>query len=108
MPIITREILKEPKHTKAIINGKMYDTEKAEKLFGFEGDRILFITPKGNYFSCKHEVIAGIEYKNGRLVQTTQVVCFDIQEESKDRLKELFGRYDIEAYIKLFGEPEEA
>lgn len=108
MPIITREILKEPKHTKAIINGKMYDTEKAEGLLKIGRDRLLFVTPKGNYFSCKYENDTFIGCGDGQPIQKTQIIYSDIQEEPEDRLREAFGRYDIEKYIELFGEPEEA
>lgn len=97
------------RHAKAIINGKLYNTEKSKKLFGIGQNRILFVTPKGNYFSCES---TNDSYRyfgdDSKLAYATEQFYFNIQEEPLDRLKEIFGRYDIEKYIELFGEPEEA
>lgn len=51
-------------HKKAIINGKLYDTEKAEFLCLFKDGRILLKTKRGNYFSCVQVIKSVNEEKN--------------------------------------------
>lgn len=92
---------------KAIINNKLYDTEKAEKVIEFRRsgmktselwgttmnlpyrhDITLYKTAKGNYFEVDEDD------KVLRVVSEAQV-------------KELLTNIDPDLYIKLFGEVEE-
>ena len=50
-------------HKKAIIIGKLYDTEKAEFLCMFKDRRILLKTKSGNYFSCSQDIKSVSEEK---------------------------------------------
>lgn len=94
--------------SKAIINGKLYDTEKAEKVVSFRrrvdmgpiysGSEIhytplhdidIYKTAKGNYF--EHDVDKGT-------ITTTD----------EDEVKDIIRRLYPDKYIELFGEVEEA
>lgn len=108
MLIHTKNVSEQPRNTKAIMNGKMYDTGKSKRLFDIGEGRILFVTPKGNYFSCKIGYDTCIKREREKQIKKTERVYSELQEEPTERLKEIFGRYDIEKYVELFGEPEEA
>lgn len=92
------------KHAKAVVDGKLYDTETAEYITKLEDGRILFETLLGNYFTCCSMVD---DYK-GVDSYTYIDVYGDIKPETKEFAKEIIGRCDIEKYIELFGEPEQA
>jgi hypothetical protein len=74
---------------KKVVNGKLYDTDKSQKLFTDPmTKRIIYRTEKGSYF---------ILYPNKELVPKTE-----------DEIKEYIGLHDADLYIRLFGEVEEA
>lgn len=93
---------------KAIINDKLYDTDKAEVVFSLKREvadmevfwkpgrhlakwhRIdIYVTKKGNYFECD---------------QDDQQIKSITQMEAKKTIKDL----NPDEYIKIFGEVEEA
>lgn len=89
-------------HAKAVIDGKLYDTEKSEYMAVFENNRILFKTANGNYFSCAVQHSIGI-------TESERILCtdyFDIRPESIEGAKNAIGKYNVDKYIELFGEPE--
>lgn len=74
---------------KRIVNGLLYDTDESELVYNdTETQRLLYRTKKGNFFTL---------YKNGEIIPKT-----------KENVKEFIGTVDVNMYIKLFGEPEEA
>lgn len=74
---------------KRIIDNLLYDTETADVVHVEESTkRVLYQTPNGNFFMF---------YPVGEIVPKTE-------ESTKDYL----GKYNVEKYIELFGEPEEA
>lgn len=72
-----------------VIDNLLYDTETAT-IVHIEEDtrRVLYQTPNGNFFMF---------YKNGEIIPKTE-------QSTKDYL----GKYNVEKYIELFGEPQEA
>lgn len=99
---------KKTTHIKAIINGKLYDTEKADFVCPFGGRSVLFKTKKGNYFSCKKNVFTHSERKQEEIIDTVETIYSDPEEETIEAVKSYIGIYEFELYIKLFGEVEEA
>ncbi len=99
-PIFKREIW----HIKSTIDGKLYDTGKSELLSYFKNDRFLFKTQKGNYFSCK------VQNESCRTIDSylSTIVYYDIRPKNIENAKKVIGKYDVDRYIELFGEPEEA
>lgn len=95
-------------HEKAIINGKLYDTEKAEFLCQFKDGRILLKTKRGNYFSCVQDIKSANEEKMDEIVETVTISHFDLREETEESVKGYIGIHELDLYIKLFGEVEEA
>lgn len=74
---------------KKIINNLLYDTELSELIYHDEvKNRRWYRTPNGNYF---------VFYATGEITPKT--------EES---VKEYLGRNNVDKYIELFGEPQEA
>ena len=72
-----------------IIGGLLYDTDIATKIHvEKETMKILYRTANGKFFTA---------YPNGEIVVKT--------EES---VKDYLGKYNIDKYIELFGEPQEA
>lgn len=97
---------------KAIINEKLYDTEKAKLLFSYKrkykgnelfwkpgyfwyawADVDIYKTEKGNYFLKVTEDDRNKEY---------------LEATSEVNVKETIKKLDAEEYIKLFGKVEEA
>lgn len=75
---------------KQIINGKMYDTEKAECILTMHNGSptiYIYMTNNGAFFAERG---------------------YNLDIVSKESVKNFLGRYDIDKYIELFGEPEEA
>ena len=72
---------------KRVINGLLYDTAN---LILTEEDtkRKLYKTPNGNFFTL---------YSTG-----------EIRAKTEEATKDYLGRYDVEKYIEVFGEPREA
>ena len=87
---------------KFFIDGKVYDTERAEKIFNSRSPGFMFELPKeftlyrterGNWFSTTINVFGTIE---GRI-------------ETEESVKQiLMYNNDIETYERLFGEVERA
>lgn len=75
---------------KEIINGKLYDTEKSERIchVGFTGYSI-WRTEKGTLFLVND-------------------ILFRISNTNQGVIKDILGKEDPEKYIELFGKPEEA
>ena len=67
----------------------LYDTDTADLIFIEEDtNRKLYKTPNGNFFTL---------YPTG-----------EIRAKTEEATKDYLGRYDVEKYIKVFGEPREA
>ena len=74
---------------KRVINGLLYDTDAANLIFTEEDtNRKLYKTPNGNFFTL---------YPTG-----------EIRAKTEEATKDYLGRYDVEKYIEVFGEPREA
>jgi len=75
---------------KAIINGKLYDTEKSEKICNvkFTGHSI-WRTTKGTLFLFND-------------------ICMQISNVNQDAIKDLLGKESPEKYIELYGGIDEA
>lgn len=74
---------------KKVVNGKLYDTEKSTLIYTEPTTgRKLYKTSKGNYYKL---------YSTGEIVPITN-----------EQAMEYLGEHDVEAYIREFGEPEEA
>lgn len=104
IPILKRETT----HVKTIIGGKLYDTEKAERLSGTEDNRTLFVTRKGNYFSCEHMYYNYMKHEGEQAFDISVTSFSNIRPESLEYAMTNIGRYNPEKYIELFGEVEEA
>lgn len=92
MQTLTRNTTEEQiRHAKAIINGKLYDTENADCLCRTDTHSI-YKTAKGTLFMT----YTG----NGMEEQITSV--------NQENIREAIGELFPDLYIKLFGEPEEA
>ena len=87
-------------HVKAIIDGKLYDTKKAELIIE-TNEKAIFRTENENYFMAK------VEY--GRTQYGTDVYqYFDIEKIDENYLKQFLGKYFVDKYIELFGKVEDA
>ena len=74
---------------KRVINDLLYDTDTADLIFVEEDtNRKLYKTPNGNFFTL---------YPTG-----------EIRAKTEEATKDYLGRYDVEKYIEVFGEPREA
>lgn len=74
---------------KRVIDNLLYDTEVSELVHIEEStNRRIYKTPNGNFFTF---------YSTG-----------EIQPKSLEATKEYLGRYNVDKYIELFGEPQEA
>lgn len=74
---------------KKIIKGLLYDTEDSELIYIDEDKRrMLYMTKNKHFFTL---------YNNGEIVP-----------KSVEDTKEYLGSVDVEKYIEIFGEPEEA
>lgn len=74
---------------KRVIGNLLYDTDVSELIFSDnKKNRKIYKTPNGNFFTL---------YATG-----------EIQPKSIEATKNYLGRYDVEKYIELFGEPQEA
>ena len=72
-----------------VIDGLLYDTKTATVVHTDESNNhILYVTANNNFFMF---------YPTGEIVPKTE-------QSAKDYL----GKYDVEKYIELFGQPEEA
>ena len=94
----------ETHHTRGVVDGRLYDTENSECLTLLENNRYLFKTPNGNYFSCIAQYSTGI-------TESERILCtdyFDIRPESIEAVKNVIGKYSVDKYIELFGDPEPA
>lgn len=96
------------RHVKAIIDGKLYDTEKAEFISFTEDHRALFVTKKRNYFSCNTLSCNYTKYQENKTFNVFETTYYDIRPESIEYVMSNIGKYEPEKYIELFGEVEEA
>lgn len=104
IPILKRKT----RHAKTIIGNKLYDTEKAEFISSTEDHRILFITKKGNYFSCNTTDCDYMEHEENKTFNVFETVYHDIRPEPIEYAMSNIGKYQPEKYIEMFGEVEEA
>lgn len=72
---------------KAIINGKLYDTEKSEMICDIGMTGSIWRTAKGNLFLLND-------------------ITMRISNTNQEEIKDLLGGENPEKYIELFGEPE--
>lgn len=100
----SRELRRETRHTRSIVYDKLYDTEKSKLLSQTQDNRFLFITEKGNYFSCDNYIFV----ETNVVVDVCEIIYTDIRPETAEYAKENVGRYAPDKYIELFGEVEEA
>ena len=109
-------------HKKAVLeDGKLYDTESAEKIFSDEKSlrylaptsRVYFLTPCGKWFSAEEEVrvtcdvIIDDEQCPMRIIKLIFTYS-NLRIEHKETVKVLSGKNDYELYKQYFGEVEEA
>lgn len=104
MPILKRRT----RHAKTIIDNKLYDTEKAEFISPTADNRILFVTKKGNYFSCDTTDCDYMEQEENKTFNIFETIYHDIRPEPLEYAMSNIGKYQPEKYIELFGEVEEA
>lgn len=104
LPILKRKTM----HTKTIIDNKLYDTEKAEFISPTEDHRALFITKKGNYFSCQTESYGYMKHEENDTYSISETAYHDIKPEPIEYAMSNIGKYQPEKYIEMFGEVEEA
>lgn len=96
-------------HAKAIIDGKLYDTEKAEAVTVFTDNSnnftTLFQTKNGNYFLA----VSGYrKYLDDMLFIHEEYGYHSIQAVTQVEAKRIVGLHEPDKYIELFGEVEEA
>lgn len=113
-------------HKQAVLeDGKLYDTETAEKVFtdetsiehisfGWTKQRTYFLTPHGKWFSAEEEEI---ETGGDRITDVgefciqnikTIIRYTNLRMEQEEMVKFLIGKTDYELYKKYFGKVEEA
>lgn len=100
-------------HTRKIIDGKLYDTEKSDRICNCGMKSALFKTKSGNYFRCA--VTLPYYYENKDFlsdiiqpVKNKRVIYHSITPITEEEVKNYLGCWDVEKYIELFGEVEEA
>lgn len=102
-------------HTRAIIGGKMYDTEKAEKIGEIPSYIIdktvrnkfmLFKTENGRHFVCEVNHTGSYVKPDGIMQRTIEY--YGIRAVNFIEIKEIIGQAFPDLYIELFGEAEEA
>lgn len=104
----TRVLKRETEHAKVIIDGKLYDTEKAIIISATTDNRLLFVTKKGNYFSCATHDYNYAEAGENEIFYISVIAYSDIRPEPIEYVMSNIGKYEPEKYIELFGEVEEA
>lgn len=93
---------------KAILDDKLYDTEKADLLYTFrrkvQGSPVLW--NPGYYYTEHHDFEMYRTKKNAYFTvdQTDKILTSSSEEEAK----KICRRIDPDMYIELFGEVEEA
>lgn len=96
------------RHAKSIICGKLYNTEKSEMVSCTQDKRVLFMTKRGNYFSCTKYHDNYTMHEGNKAIAVHEISYADIRPETEEYARENIGRYNPEKYIELFGEVEEA
>lgn len=104
----TTILKRKTRHAKTILENKLYDTEKAELISPTADNRILFVTKKGNYFSCKITDYDYMECEENKTYNIFETVYHDIRPEPIEYAMSNIGKYEPDKYIELFGEVEEA
>lgn len=109
MSKMTRVIDNKTIHCKSIIDGLLYDTSTSELLCN-SGGCAYFKTKNGRYFCCDYENFADTYYDvcEDRWRYGFQEIYASINPISESEVRQKVGIYNVEKYIELFGEPEEA
>lgn len=104
-----RRLSARTRHCKQIVDGLLYDTQKATQIaWG------IFVTDSGRYFKVdvKEENTWEYEYDEETKEQVQNNVKYfiynNIQPLTEERIKVIIGLEDVDKYIELFGEVEEA
>lgn len=104
-----RRLGTETRHCKQIVDGLLYDTQKATQIaWG------IFVTDAGRYFKVdvKEENTWEYEYDEETKEQVQNNVKYfiysNIQPLTEERIKVIIGLENVDKYIELFGEVEEA
>lgn len=101
-------------HKKIIINDKLYDTENARFLgvvekYDLRNSKVLFETKNGRYFYCdRHRKLSSTEETEEEIIYNIETSYNYIKPVLLENIREWLGEHDIEKYIELFGEVEEA
>ena len=98
----------EIEYEKVVIDGKLYGSKKAEKLCPTgEKEKHLFITEKGNFFTCDVKHIYSVI--GGGMIRVCGDIGFEnIEPITQEEAREILGKKNPDKYIELFGEVEEA
>lgn len=96
---------KEIRHCRAIIDGLLYNTETAIEFVGLEK---CYVTPNKRFFKVDIETYDEFSYHDGIKIQTTVYQYCNIRPFNREELREYLGKYDVDKYIEIFGEVEEA
>lgn len=99
-------------HCKAIINNKLYDTEKAKRLGIIDRSitnvTVLFKTPNNSFFTCE-QFTEQMRKDNDKIAYIISNVRYShIRPTTEDRIKNWLGENNVDKYVELFGEVEEA
>ena len=106
---MTRAAENKPTHCKSIIDGLLYDTSTSELLC--KSDRYAYFkTKNGRYFCCDDKNLHDRYYDINEecWIYDFQEIYASISPISESEVKQKVGIYNVEKYIELFGEPEEA
>jgi hypothetical protein len=96
---------------KAIIDGKLYDTEKAEKIYSFRRKRNKesWALPKGLCFVVWHDITI-YKTSKGSYFEHEKFEHQDIQitVTTEDAVKKVISDLNPDKFVELFGAVEEA
>lgn len=101
-------------HKQIVIKDKLYNTENAKFLgvvekYDLHNSKVLFETKNGRYFYCdRHRKLSSTEETEEEIIYNIETSYNYIKPALLEDIKEWFSEHDIEKYIELFGEVEEA
>ena len=109
MTTTTRAIENKTIHCKSIIDGLLYDTLTSELLCK-SGGCAYFKTKNGRYFCCDYKNLNSRYYDINEECwkYDSEEIYASINPISESEVRQKIGIYNVEKYIELFGEPEEA